>query len=107
MTLLEKMQYEHDPSLLSPATKLALEQEIQRLKSEGIRMNPGTLTQETLASEKARKVLKKRGITVVGEKRPYFTDNGRLKEWPMLVPKKILKPGAHENAPAGWECTML
>ncbi|MGI2028450.1 hypothetical protein [Endozoicomonas acroporae] len=107
MTLLEKMQYEHDPSLLSPATQQALAQEVQRLKSEGIRMNPGTLTQETLASEKARKVLKKRGITVVGEKRPYFTDNGRLKEWPMLVPKKILKPGAHENAPAGRACTIL
>ncbi|MBO9481041.1 hypothetical protein [Salinisphaera sp. G21_0] len=107
MTLLEKMQYEHDPSLLSPATQQALAQEVQRLKSEGIRMNPGTLTQETLASEEARKVLKKRGIAVISEKRPYFTDNGSPREWPMLVPKKILKLGAPQNAPAGWACTTL
>ena len=107
MTLLEKMQYEHDPSLLSPATKLALEQEIQRLKSEGIRMNPGTLTQKTLASKEAQKVLKKRGIAVVTEKRPYFTNNDHPGERPMLVPKKILKLDAQQNAPAGWGHTIL
>ncbi|MGO0307832.1 hypothetical protein ACTL6P_14720 [Endozoicomonas acroporae] len=107
MTLLEKMQYEHDPSLLSPATKLALEQEIQRLKSEGIRMNPGTLTQKTLASKEAQKVLKKRGIAVVREKRPYFTNNDHPGEWPMLVPKKIVKLDTRQNAPAGRGHTIL
>ncbi|WP_422410332.1 MULTISPECIES: hypothetical protein [unclassified Endozoicomonas] len=91
MTLLEKMQYEHDPSLLSPATQQAIEQEVQRLKNEGIRMNPGTLIQETLHSEDAREVLKKRGIAVVSEKRRYFNNNGFPGEKEMLVPKKILK----------------
>ncbi|WP_257265001.1 hypothetical protein, partial [Endozoicomonas sp. ONNA2] len=89
MTPLEKMQYRHDPSLLSPATQQALAEEVQRLKSKGIQMNPGTLTQETLATREARKVLKERGITVVSEKRTVCTDNGKLRKWPMLVPKKI------------------
>ncbi len=100
MTLLEKMQYEHDPSLLSPATQQAIEQEVQRLKSEGIRMNTGTLTQETLFSEKARTVLKQRGIVVVSEKRPYFTNDDLLKEREILVPKKITKLDAQDK-PAG------
>ncbi|WP_422442511.1 MULTISPECIES: hypothetical protein [unclassified Endozoicomonas] len=91
MTLLEKMQYEHDPSLLSPATQQAIEQEVQRLKSEGIRMNTGTLTQKTLHSEGARGVLKQRGIAVISEKRPYLNNDGFRKEWEMLVPKKIVK----------------
>ncbi|WP_422138780.1 hypothetical protein [Endozoicomonas sp. ALC020] len=103
MTLLEKMQYEHDPSLLSPATQQALKKEIQRLKSEGIRMNLGTLTQKTLASEKARKVLKKRGITVVSEKRPYFSNEGFPREPEILVPKL----NAQQNAPAGRACAIL
>ncbi|WOG29128.1 hypothetical protein [Endozoicomonas sp. 8E] len=88
MTLLEKMQYEHDPSLLSPATQQAIEQEVQRLKSEGIRMNTGTLTQKTLDSEKAREVLRERGINVFSEPRPYFTNDGFPKERKMLVPEK-------------------
>uniref|UniRef100_UPI0021476222 hypothetical protein n=1 Tax=Endozoicomonas sp. ONNA1 TaxID=2828740 RepID=UPI0021476222 len=107
MTLLEKMQYEHDPSLMSPSTQQALEKEVQRLKSDGIRMNPGTLTQATLASEEAQKVLKERGITVVSEKRPFVTNDGAPKEWKMLVPKKIAKPDAQEDTPAGWACTIL
>ncbi|WP_422135114.1 hypothetical protein [Endozoicomonas sp. ALD040] len=88
MTLLEKMQYEHDPSLLSPATQQAIAQEVQRLKSEGIRMNTGTLTQQTLDSEEAREVLSKRGIAVFSEQRPYFTNDGFPKERKMLVPEK-------------------
>ncbi|WOG29131.1 hypothetical protein [Endozoicomonas sp. 8E] len=107
MTLLEKMQYEHDPSLLSPATQKAIEQEVQRLKSEGIQMNLGTLTQKTLASEKAQKVLKQRGIAVVSEKRPYFTDDGLPREWKMLVPKKTASPDAQDNAPEGRACTII
>ncbi|WP_257288505.1 hypothetical protein, partial [Endozoicomonas sp. SESOKO2] len=104
MTLLEKMQYRHDPSLLNPATQQSLEKEVQRLKSEGIRMNPGTLTQTTLASEAAQKVLKQRGIAVVSEMRHhfFFSDNDLLVEREMLVPKKIVKPDAQEDAPAGW-----
>ncbi|WP_422135104.1 hypothetical protein [Endozoicomonas sp. ALD040] len=107
MTLLEKMQYEHDPSLLSPATQKALAKEVQRLRSEGIRMNPGTLTQTTLASEEARKVLEQRGIAVVSEKRPYFTNQGFPKEREMLVPEKIAKLDAQQNAPEGWTCSVL
>ncbi|WP_448218101.1 hypothetical protein [Endozoicomonas sp. 2B-B] len=91
MTLLEKMQYEHDPSLLSQTTQQAIAQEVQRLKSEGIRMNPGTLTQETLYSEEAQKVLRERGIIVVSEKRPYFNNDGFPRKRKMLVPKKIAK----------------
>ncbi|WP_422413892.1 hypothetical protein, partial [Endozoicomonas sp. ALB122] len=91
MTLLEKMQYEHDPSLLSQTTQQAMAQEVQRLKSEGIRMNPGTLTQETLYSEEAQKVLRERGIVVVSEKRPYFNNDGFPRKRKMLVPKKIAK----------------
>ncbi|WOG29146.1 hypothetical protein [Endozoicomonas sp. 8E] len=97
MTLLEKMQYEHDPSLLSPATQQALEQEVQRLRREGIRMNPGTLTQETLLSPKAQSVLEDRGIKVVGEKRPYFNNEDDSKGLEMLVPKKIAKPDAQSK----------
>ncbi|WOG29125.1 hypothetical protein [Endozoicomonas sp. 8E] len=99
MTLLEKMQFEHDPSLLSPATQQAIEEEVQRLKSEGIRMNTGTLTQETLDSEEAQKVLEDRGIAVVSEKRHYFAADGFPKEREMLVPKKMEKPDA-QTAPA-------
>ncbi|WP_422410350.1 MULTISPECIES: hypothetical protein [unclassified Endozoicomonas] len=99
MTLLEKMQYEHDPSLLSPATQQAIEREVQRLKSEGIRMNPGTLTQETLTSEEARKVLKERGIAVVSEQHPYFTRDGLPGKREMLVPKKMAVPDA-QSTPA-------
>ncbi|WOG29122.1 hypothetical protein [Endozoicomonas sp. 8E] len=105
MTLLEKMQYEHDPSLLSPATQQAIEQEVQRLKNEGIRMNPGTLTQETLHSEDAREVLKERGIAVVSEKRRYFNNNSFPREKEMLVPKKIAKLDA-QSAPAEWACKI-
>ncbi|WP_257265000.1 hypothetical protein [Endozoicomonas sp. ONNA2] len=97
MTLLEKMQYEHDPSLLSPATKQALAQEVQRLKNNGIRMNPGTLTQNTLDSAKAQDVLKRRGIAVVSEKRPYWTDYDLWKERKILVPKKIRKLDVHST----------
>ncbi|WP_422472235.1 hypothetical protein [Endozoicomonas sp. ALB032] len=92
MTLLEKMQFEHDPSLLSPATLQAIEEEVQRLKSEGIRMNTGTLTRETLDSEKAQEVLEDRAIAVVSEQRHYFGADGFPKERKMLVPKKIVKP---------------
>uniref|UniRef100_UPI0021473101 hypothetical protein n=1 Tax=Endozoicomonas sp. ONNA1 TaxID=2828740 RepID=UPI0021473101 len=107
MTLLEKMQYEHDPSLLSLATQQALAKEVQRLNSEGIRMNPGTLRQTTLASEAAQKVLKQRGIDVFSRKRHYFSDNGFPGERVMRVPKKIAKPDAREDAPAGWACRIL
>ncbi|WP_448218099.1 hypothetical protein [Endozoicomonas sp. 2B-B] len=101
MTLLEKMQYEHDPSLLSLTTRQALEKEVERLRSEGIRMNPGTLKQKTLASEEARKVLKDRSIAVISEKRPYFfTNKDDLREPEMLVPKKMPKPDARSK-PAG------
>ncbi|WP_257264019.1 hypothetical protein [Endozoicomonas sp. ONNA2] len=100
MTRLEKMQYEHDPSLLSPATQQALAKEVQRLKSAGIRMNTGTLTQETLASWDARKVLKDRGIAVASEKRPYLANDGFPREWEMLVPIKMAKPDA-QTAPTG------
>ncbi|WP_422135097.1 hypothetical protein [Endozoicomonas sp. ALD040] len=100
MTLLEKMQYEHDPSLLSPATQQALEQEVQRLRREGIRMNPGTLTKETLLSPKAQSVLEDRRITVVSDKRPYFNNEGKPEEWEMPVPKKMPKPDARSK-PAG------
>ncbi|MGI2027291.1 hypothetical protein [Endozoicomonas acroporae] len=106
MTLLEKMQYQHDPSLLSPATQKALKQEVQRLKSKGIRMNTGTLKQETLASKEARKVLKKRGIAVIREKRRYFTNDDLPREREMLVPKKIAKPDA-QSASAEWACKIL
>ncbi|WP_422467348.1 hypothetical protein [Endozoicomonas sp. ALC013] len=112
MTLLEKMQYRHNPSLLSPATQQALEQEVQRLKSQGIRMNPGTLTQETLTSSKAQEVLKERGITVVCEKRPYCTDDDRQLEKVMFVPKQIPEPARSqpENQPdtdQGFSCQIL
>ncbi|WP_257294204.1 hypothetical protein [Endozoicomonas sp. YOMI1] len=106
MTLFEKMQYEHDPSLMSPATQQALEKEVQRLKSDGIRMNLGTLTQKTLASEKAQQVLKERGIAVVSLKRPYFTNDGHPREWEMLAPKKIAKPDP-QSPPAARVCTIL
>lgn len=69
MTLLEKMQCEHDITLLSQETQQAIETEVVRLKREGILMNLGTLTQETLKSTAAKKILKHRGVSIITEKR--------------------------------------
>ena len=89
MSLLEKMQIEHDYSLLSEATQNAIELEVNRLTAEGIQMSLGTLTQDTLKSSAAKATLKTRGITVISEQRARGFN--KLKEqayYEMRVPKK-------------------
>ena len=88
MTRLEKMQCEYDMGVLSKETRQAIAAEVQRLKSRGILMNLGTLTQDALRSELAKKRLKQRGLSVVIEKRLRGYDemcNPRFEE--VLVPK--------------------
>ena len=98
MTRLEKMQCEYDMGVLSKKTRGAIAAEVQRLKSRGILMNLGTLTQETLRSKPAKRKLTMRGMDVVSEKRPRGydeADNPRLAQ--MLVPRynrAILATGA-------------
>ena len=88
MTRLEKMQCEYDMGVLSKATRQAIAAEVQRLKSRGILMNLGTLTQDTLRSDLAKKKLEERGLSVVIEKRLRGYDgmcNPQFEE--VLVPK--------------------
>jgi hypothetical protein len=88
MSLLEKMQIEHDFSLLSQATQEAINLEVVRLKTEGIQMSLGTLTQNTLKSDAAKATLKKRGITVISEQRARgFNNLNEQVYYEMLVPK--------------------
>jgi hypothetical protein len=90
MTHLEKMQIEHDFSLLSQETQDTINLEVARLKTEGIKMSLGTLTQNTLKSDAAKETLKKRGITVTSELRARgFNDSGEQVYHEMLVPIKI------------------
>lgn len=88
MTRLEKMQSEYDMGVLSKETRQAIAAEVQRLKSRGIPMNLGTLTQDTLRSDLAKKKLEERGLSVITEKRLRGYDgmcNPRFGE--VLVPK--------------------
>ena len=88
MTRLEKMQCEYDMGVLSEETRQAIAAEVQRLKSRGILMNLGTLTQETLRSRPAKRKLTMRGLDVVSEKRLRGyddADNPRFAQ--MLVPR--------------------
>ncbi|USE35547.1 hypothetical protein [Endozoicomonas sp. SCSIO W0465] len=102
MTRLEKMQCEYgDMDVLSEETRQAIAVEVQRLKSRGIPMNLGTLTQETLGSEPAKRVLKDdRGCTVTTVKRLRGHDqegNPRLET--MLVPSFSVQPEEHRYRP--------
>ena len=88
MTRLEKMQCESDLGVLSQETREAIAAEVQRLKSRGIPMNLGTLTQETLRSMPAKRKLTMRGLNVVTEKRLRGydeADNPRFAQ--ILVPR--------------------
>ena len=90
MTRLEKMQCGHDLSVVSPAIQWAIAWEVKRLRSEGIAMSLGTLTQQTLASAAARATLKRRGIEVITEYRMRGRDQqGSPSYEQMLVPKPI------------------
>lgn len=88
MTRLEKMQCGHDLSVLSPLTRSSIDWEVKRLRSKGIAMSLGTLTQQTLASPAARATLRRRGIAVSTEYRMRGRDQqGNPSYEPMLVPK--------------------
>ena len=97
MTRLEKMQCEYDLTLLRPETLAGINREVDRLRAEGLTMNLGTLTQETLSSPAARRVLRNRGITVITEQRCRGYDGtGNPVYETVLVPKKWssgLNPG--------------
>ena len=97
MTRLEKMQCEYDLTLLRPETLAGINREADRLRAEGLTMNPGTLTQETLSSPAARRVLRNRGITVITEQRRRgYDETGNPVYETVLVPKKSssgLSPG--------------
>ena len=62
MTLLEKMQFEHNQGLLSQATRDEIQKEVERLRWQGIPMQLGTLTQTTLNSPAAKRKLEDEGI---------------------------------------------
>ena len=97
MTRLEKMQCEHDLTLLRPETLASINREVDRLRAEGLTMNLGTLTQDTLSSPVARHVLRNRGITVITEQRRRgYDETGNPVYETVLVPKKSssgLSPG--------------
>ncbi|USE35550.1 hypothetical protein [Endozoicomonas sp. SCSIO W0465] len=95
MTRLEKMQCEYgDMDVLSEETRQAIAVEVQRLKSRGIPMNLGTLTQKTLGSEPAKRILKDdRGCTVTTVKRLRGHDQkGNPRHETMLVPSFSIQP---------------
>ncbi|MGI2025934.1 hypothetical protein [Endozoicomonas acroporae] len=97
MTRLEKMQCRQGFSLLSVETQGAIVQEVQRLQLKGILMSLGTLTQETLKSRRAKRVLAQRGFAVVSRKRfRGYNNKGGIKMQKMLVPLRI-RPN-HETA---------
>ena len=97
MTRLEKMQCEYDLTLLRPETLAGINREADRLRAEGLTMNLGTLTQETLSSPAAQQVLRNRGITVITEQRRRgYDETGNPVYETVLVPKKSssgLSPG--------------
>lgn len=97
MTRLEKMQCEHDLTLLRPETLASINREVDRLRAEGLTMNLGTLTQETLSSPAAGHVLRNRGITVITEQRRRgYDETGNPVYETVLVPRKSssgLSPG--------------
>ena len=87
MTLLEKMQFEHNEGLLSQATRDEIENEVARLRCQGIPMQLGTLTQTTLKSPAAKRALENRGIRVDSVKRQRgCNSDGLPREDEMLVP---------------------
>ena len=87
MTLLEKMQFEHNEQLLSQATRDEIQKEVERLRCQGIPMQLGTLTQTTLKSPAAKRELENRGIRVDSVMRLRGYDNdGSPREEKMLVP---------------------
>ena len=87
MTLLEKMQFEHNEGLLSQATRDEIQKEVERLRCQGIPMQLGTLTQTTLKSAAAKRKLKDKGINVIPVKRLRgYKSDGRPREQKMLVP---------------------
>ena len=97
MTRLEKMQCEYDMGVLSAETREAIAAEVQRLKSRGIPMNLGTLTQETLRSMPAKRKLEERGLIVVTEKRLRGYDKaGNARSEEMLVPR--YNPGSFSTS---------
>jgi hypothetical protein len=89
MTTLEKIQFEHDPALLNANILEAINIEVNRLKIEGIKMNLGTLTQYTLMSDEAQKILNKRNIDLITEPRLRgYDDIGNPRYEEVLVPVK-------------------
>lgn len=87
MTLLEKMQFEHNEGLLSQATRDEIQKEVERLRCQGIPMQLGTLTQTTLKSPAAKRKLEDEGIEVLSAKRlrGYHKDGSKRRQ-KMLVP---------------------
>jgi hypothetical protein len=87
MTTLEKVQFEHDPTLLNANTLEAINIEVNRLKIEGIKMNLGTLSQYALMSDDVQKILRKRNIEVITEHRLRgYDDMGNPRYEEVLAP---------------------
>ena len=80
MTLLEKMQCEDNYQSLSEKTRKAIEIEVGRIRSQGIKMSLGSLTQDTLGSKAAQARLRERGFEVISEQRQRNYYSGRT-EW--------------------------
>ena len=87
MTLLEKMQFEHNQGLLSQATRDEIQKEVERLRWRGMPMQLGTLTQTTLKSPAAKRKLEDEGIEVLSAKRLRgYRKDGSKRRQKMLVP---------------------
>ena len=98
MTLLEKMQFEHNEQLLSQATRDEIQKEAERLRCQGIPMQLGTLTQTTLKSPAAKRELENRGITVASVVRLRgYKDDGQPREENMLVPVYTGSDAGHHD----------
>ena len=91
MTVQEKLMFEKQgPDCLPEDKRKQVEREVARLRHSGIQPPLGTLTQETLADERAKATLKKHyGIDVVPEDRFCgYNDDGSGKTVRLLVPRR-------------------
>ena len=88
MSHLEQALYKDKPEFIREEIMLEILQEQQRLISEGIKIQ-GTLTQATLASDKGRASLYKRGIIVDKEEHHIVDKESRDKKITRLVAKQV------------------
>ncbi len=101
MTVLEKLLYEQQGlESLQVDRKMQVSDEISRLKQEGIKPPPGTLTQQTLTSEIAAwRLRESHGIKVTSERRFCGYTGKKPNYTTILVPVPINSSSAASPAP--------